>query len=181
MQKDSQILQKQPTSDMWTSLVGDFRAKTSVLQGKELEFPGKEAGFGLKCSELYGRLTLDTCSLKTAQCSLFEDLNESYAAFPQSGMMRSGNVYRTPFSDSLISGCGCTYVHTPTKSDGIRYKMKLQSLIKKINGSKFKDGNLAEYLANHFGVKITPSFCEWIMGFPIMYTVLKHSETPSTR
>lgn len=31
MQKDSQILQKQPDSDMWTSLVEDFRAKTSVL------------------------------------------------------------------------------------------------------------------------------------------------------
>lgn len=29
MQKDSQILQKQPDSDMWTSLVEDFRAKTS--------------------------------------------------------------------------------------------------------------------------------------------------------
>lgn len=29
--------------------------------------------------------------------------------------------------------------------------------------------------------KGTPSFCEWIMGFPIMYTVLKPSEMPSIR
>lgn len=166
---------------MLTSSAADFRVRTSALQEKVPELSVKEAAYGLKCSELYGKLDPDTCSLKTAQCCLFEDSRESYATFPQSGMMRNGNVYRTPFSVSLIGGCGCTYVHTPTKSDGIRYRMKLQSLVKKINGSKFKDGNLAEYLANHFGVKITPSFCEWIMGFPIMYTVLKPSEMPSIR
>lgn len=54
-----------------------------------------------------------------------------------------------------------------------RYTMKVQSLIRKVGHSKFKEGNLAECLAARFGLKITPSFCEWIMGFPIMYTALK--------
>lgn len=50
MQKDSQILQKQPDSDMWTSLVEDFRAKTSVLPENVKVFKGKRSGLW---SEMY--------------------------------------------------------------------------------------------------------------------------------
>lgn len=154
--------------------VVDFHAKTSVLQEREPVSPVAVQDYGMKCTELYGRLDPNTCSLKTAQCSLFEDSNKSYATFPKSGIMRNGNVYRIKSSDFHIIESGSTVsLMTPTKSDGKRYTMKVQSLIRKVGHSKFKEGNLAECLAARFGLKITPSFCEWMMGFPIMYTVLK--------
>jgi len=88
--------------------------------------------------------------------------------------MQNGSVFRIKYSGFHIIESGSTVsLMTPTKSDGKRYTMKIQSLIRKVGHSKFKEGNLAECLAARFGVKITPSFCEWMMGFPIMYTVLK--------
>lgn len=160
---------------MWTSLVEDSHARISVSQGKAKVLKEKGLDYGVRCLELYGKLDLNTSSLKTAQCSLFEDSKESYATFSKSGMMRNGNVYRIPLLDSPIGEKECIYVLTPTRTDGLRYKFSLTSLSKKRNHSI---GSLAECLAVNFGVKITPSFCEWIMGFPIMYTELKQSEMP---
>ena len=167
--------EKQQNCNMWTSLVEDSHVKILALRGKVKVLEEKGLDYGVKCLELYGKLDLNTSSLKTAQCSLFEDSKESYATFPKSGMMRNGNVYRIPLLDSPIGEKECTYVRTPTKTDGLRYRFSLTSLSKK--GSR-SIGNLAECLAVNFGVKITPSFCEWIMGFPIMYTELKQSEMP---
>ena len=111
MQKDSQILQKQPASDMWTSLVEDFRVKTSALPESVKVLKANALDCGVKCTELYGRLDLNTSSLKIRQLSLFPVLNKSYATFPKSGIMRNGNVYQTTLldthtkgKDSLVSG-----------------------------------------------------------------------------
>lgn len=86
MQKDSQILQKQPDSDMWTSLVEDFRAKTSVLPENVKVLRESAPGCGVRCVELYGKLDLNTSSLKIRQLSLFPVSNKSYATFPKSGI-----------------------------------------------------------------------------------------------
>lgn len=88
MQKDSQILQKQPDSDMWTSLVEDFRVKTSVLPENVKVLRESAPGCGVRCTELYGKLDLNTSSLKIRQLSLFPVSNKSYATFPKSGIMR---------------------------------------------------------------------------------------------
>lgn len=76
MQKDSQILQKQPDSDMWTSLVEDFRVKTSVLPENVKVLRESAPGCGVRCTELYGKLDLNTSSLKIRQLSLL-NLTES--------------------------------------------------------------------------------------------------------
>lgn len=160
---------------------GGFPCQDISIAGKGTGIVGERSGLWSEMFRIVREVRPRYVLIENSPMLLVRGFERVLCDLSQSGMMRNGNVYRTPFSVSLIGGCGCTYVHTPTKSDGIRYRMKLQSLVKKINGSKFKDGNLAEYLANHFGVKITPSFCEWIMGFPIMYTVLKPSEMPSIR
>ena len=105
------------TPDMWTSLVEDFRVKTLALREKELVSPEVVLDYGVRCIESYGKLDLDTSSLRTAQCSLFEVSSESFAIFPKQGMMRNGNVYRTPPLDSTIIVKGCTLLPTPTKSN----------------------------------------------------------------
>ena len=104
MQKDSQILQKQPGFDMWTSLVEDFRVKTSALPENVKVLKGNDPAYGVRCIELYGRLDLNTSSLRTRQLSLFPASNRCYATFPKSGMMRNGNVYQTTLLDTRTKG-----------------------------------------------------------------------------
>lgn len=48
--------------------------------------------YGKNIKELWGKLDLNSSSLKTAQCSLFEDLNKSFAILPKAGMIVNGNV-----------------------------------------------------------------------------------------
>ena len=117
MQKDIQILQKQPDYDMWTSLVEDFRVKTSALPENVKVLKGNDLAYGVRCIELYGRLDLNTSSLKIRQLSLFPVSNKSYATFPKSGIMRNGNVYQTTLLDTHTKGKDFTLLPTPTKSD----------------------------------------------------------------
>lgn len=109
MQKDSQILQKQPDSDMWTSLVEDFRVKTSVLPENVKVLRESAPGCGVRCTELYGKLDLNTSSLKIRQLSLFPVSNKSYATFPKSGIMRNGNVYQTTLFKQWTSDTSVGY------------------------------------------------------------------------
>lgn len=46
--------------------------------------------YGKNIKELWGKLDLNSSSLKTAQCSLFEDLNKSFAILPKAGMIVNG-------------------------------------------------------------------------------------------
>lgn len=117
MQKDSQILQKQPGFDMWTSLVEDFRVKTSALPENVKVLKGNDPAYGVRCIELYGRLDLNTSSLRTRQLSLFPASNKCYATFLKSGMMRNGNVYQTMLLDTRTKGKDFILLPTPTKSD----------------------------------------------------------------
>lgn len=94
--ESTEILERIQIQRLLTSLAVDSLARTSALLEKVSELSVKEVAYGLRCIELYGKLDLDTSSLKTAQCSLFGDLNESYATFPKSGMMQNGNVYQAP-------------------------------------------------------------------------------------
>lgn len=175
MQKDSQISPKQPGSDMWTSLVEDFHVKTLALQGMAWVSPEAVPDYGVRCIELYGRLNLDTSSLRTVQCSLFEGSKKSYATFPKSGIMLNGNVYRTATLDSIITVRGCTLLPTPTKSNNKRGGFK--------SGAKLKQylsrhqNNTVDFLSLKGFTKCQiVSILESMMGFGIGHTELVQSE-----
>ena len=53
------------------------RAKTSASQEAEPDWTAKGQGYGEKWRGLLAKYNPDTHSLKTVQCSLLEDLNES--------------------------------------------------------------------------------------------------------
>lgn len=133
MQKDTQILQKQPDSDMWTSLVEDFRVKTSALPESVKVLKGNDPAYGVRCIELYGRLDLSTSSLKIRQLSLFPVSNKSYAIFPKAGMMRNGNVYQTTLLDTRTKGKDFTLLPTPTKSDYKATYANVEALTRYLN------------------------------------------------
>ena len=154
------------TPDMWTSLVEDFRVKTLALREKVLVSPEVALGYGVRCIESYGKLDLDTSSLRTAQCSLFEDLSGSYATFPKSGMMSSGNVYQAQTLAYNRVGNGYIVLPTPVKSTANG------ACKNRYFGSPTYRGNIQEYIRD--GEQDSqyphPDFLESLMNFPIGWT-----------
>lgn len=169
-----------------TSLAVVFLAK--IFRGqtqKPKELKDTVQDYGAKCTELWGKLDLTTSSLKTAQTSLFEDLNECYATFPKSGMMRNGNVYRLQPLDSDIEENEFTLLPTPThtvsfqigwevpllmwkglktRKSGVKFGVNLGWTLKKwyldTTNGEVKDKTL---LPN-------PYFVELVMGYPKGWT-----------
>lgn len=171
MQKDSQILQKQPASDMWTSLVEDFRVRTSVLPENVKVLKVSAPGYGVRCIELYGKLDLSMSSLKIRQLSLFPDLKKSYATFPKSGLMRNGNVYQTTLLDIHTKGKDFILLPTPTKSDFKATYATMDALTRYLNsGHQIR---VSDILAQKGFLKSQRiALLEMMMGFPIGHTEL---------
>lgn len=149
-----------------TSSAVDSLVKTSALLEKVSELSVKEAAYGLKCIELYGKLNLNTSSLKTAQCSFLEDSNGSYATFPKSGMMQSGSVYLVPTLAYNRVGSDYIVLPTPTKSTS------KGAARNRYFGSPTYRGNIHEYIRD--GEQDSqyphPVLLENIMNFPIGWT-----------
>lgn len=159
---------------------GGFPCQDISVAGKMEGIGGGGAAYGPKCLELFGILDLSTSSLKTAQHSLFSDSSESYATFPQSGMMRNGRLYRTSLLDTQRLEKGSTLLPTPTKSD---HKATFANI-----------EPLTRYLGSGHQIRLMDIFCqkgftkcqrvqllEMVMGFDIGHTELDQSETQSTQ
>lgn len=161
--RDIRTYSKPPFVDI---ISGGFPCQDISIAGKVSELSVREAAYGLKCSELYGKLDLNTCSLKTAQCSLFGDSSKSYATFPKSGMMRNGNVYLAPTLAYNRIGSDYIVLPTPAKSTANG------ALKNRYFGSPTYRGNLHEYIRD--GEQDSqyphPALLESLMGFPIGWT-----------
>ena len=96
-----------------------FHAKTSVPQEKAQELTENEAECGEKWHGLLARFDPDTHLWRTAQCSLFEDLEQSLETFPRWGSMRNGELYqRQPWEPPISETVFGFSVPTPVSSDG---------------------------------------------------------------
>jgi len=164
--KSTEILERIQNLRLLTSSAVDSLARTSALLEKVSELSVREAAYGLKCSELYGKLNPVTLSLKTVQCSLFGDSSRSYATFPQSGMMRNGSVYRAPTLEYNRVGSDYIVLSTPTKSTANG------ACKNRYFGSPTYRGNIHEYIRD--GEQDSqyphPDLLESLMGFPTGWT-----------
>jgi hypothetical protein len=86
-----------------TSSQVDSPVKTSPSQDREQESPEKGLVFGQSSIALLARYDRDSSSLRTPQCSLFEDLGECLQTLPRSGMMRNGKLWE---QTALVRGTG---------------------------------------------------------------------------
>jgi hypothetical protein len=78
------------------SYLAAFHAKTSLPQEKEQGFKESEAECGEKWRGWLAKYDPSSCSWRTAQCSLLEDLNECLETLPRSGMTRDGLLWELP-------------------------------------------------------------------------------------
>jgi DNA (cytosine-5)-methyltransferase 1 len=107
--------------ELLTLYLAGFPARTSVLWGGGQALLEANQECGNTWQGLLGRYDPSTHSLKTAQCSLFEDLKPSSVILPRWGSMQDGELYQRqtlvrPTSESEFGSepNNETFFHTPT-------------------------------------------------------------------
>jgi hypothetical protein len=147
-----------------------FRAKTLVQQEQGGVLLEAVVQCGNTWQGLLAKYNPSTHSLKTAQCSLVEDLNPSCVTLPKWGSMLNGAVFQRQISVQTMK------------------EREFGSLLPTPTCHNSKEGAYpAEYtrktptLATHIGGKIHPMFTEWMMGWPLGWTDLKPLETDKYR
>lgn len=126
-------------------------------------------GCGKNMPELYGRLDLNTLSLKIAQCSLFEDWKECFATLPKSGMTVNGNVYMQPSLATTIEGKEFMLLPTPSKLDAYII-LESSDQYKKYYQNGHQDKTLYQCQLNGLTPIQTINVYECMMGFPLNWT-----------
>jgi DNA (cytosine-5)-methyltransferase 1 len=89
--------------ELLTLYQAGFHAKTSALPEKEQELTENDQECGGRWQGLLARYDQNTHSLRTVQCSLLEDLNESLQTWPKWGSMRNGECFQQPMLEQTIS------------------------------------------------------------------------------
>ena len=124
---------------------------------------------------------------------------EFSGTWPRRGTMRNGSLYRLPMWGRPTSGSGFGYWPTPTTAAeapnmGSSKRTEPRSLLQVARemwptptesdgmggpGSTGRDGG--ENLRTAIGGQLNPTWCEWLMGFPLGWTDLGGLATPSSR
>lgn len=116
----------------------------------------------------FARYNPASCSWRTCQGSFIEASPEYSEIWPDSGIVLSGHAYQRAPLVLHIHGKDCSLWPTPRAS-----------------GRDNCGGANARRKAQRNGVYIgrnqNPQLTEWLMGFPIGWTDLQPSETPSFR
>jgi hypothetical protein len=171
----------------------DSRVKTSAQLEKAQELTESEADFGANLPALLAKYDPITHSLKTAQCSLLEDLTGCLPTLPRWGTMQNGVVYQR-----VIVGLGMREIEFGFSPNGVdtfhipnttgldggsnsRKAMKKKALNfptptahnAKENNSPSELVRNTPTLATHAGGKLNPNWVEWLMGWHIGQTDLK--------
>ena len=111
-------------ADTSMSSAADSPAKTSALPAEAQDLTVSGLAYGRKWTGLLATFDPSSCSLKTAQCSLFADLIESSPTLPRAGLMLSGACYPLLTSAPRIgeseSGFSDETRATPVASDGAK-------------------------------------------------------------
>lgn len=155
-----------------TSFRAAFLAKTSAPPEKAQASTEREAGSGQRWRESSVRYDLDACSWRTHRTLFEEVLPESSVTLPLSGMMRDGVVYQ-PWSlerltEEIDSG---SLLPTPTAT---QYGTTNNG--KRSDGTTFATAGTPS-LSTLAGGPLSPSWIEWLMGWPIGWTDCDALET----
>jgi hypothetical protein len=138
-------------------------AKICLQQEKEQDLMGNDQDSGEKWQGSFAKYDPNTHSLRTHQCSLFEDSTEYCATLPRWGSMRTGECWELPMLEQNTNGTEFGLWPTPTTPSG--------------GGNCGGSGAYKNALKNgtHIPHSINPNLYEWLMGFPIGWTDLNAS------
>lgn len=161
-----------PYADTIDIVSGGFSAKIFPLPKPTVVRKASKAPAavsGKNMGVLFGKLDLESSSLKTAQCSLGEDSRSSYATLPSSGIMLNGDVFMLPSSDSHIYEKGSMEWPTPCASDGAILLKTVESY-ERYYRNQHQDQVVYQCQLNGLTATQTIHVYEWMMGFPKNWT-----------
>ena len=182
--------------ELLMSYLAAFHAKTSQQEEREKESTESDLECGEKWYGSFTKYNLDSSSWRTHQCSLLGDLEEFSETWPQWGLMRNGECWELPMLAQTIrgkeSGSLQKMYPTPTvacveggeQSDRVEETQSGGYILRKLNkpnmtyGAKLSDAILYEEKKKNkpVGGKLSPIWTEWLMGWPLGWTELNHSE-----
>lgn len=160
-----------------TSSAADSPAKTSAMQARKSASQDCEVGCGQSSPGLLARYDRVSSLWKTSQRCLFEALETFSGRWPRSGMTRNGIAYRLPQLVPLSSAIGCGLLPTLVAGDSKGSRNGTAT------GRSLSDGiTLTDWLwLNVEQGTLSPGSAEQMRGFPLGWTALDASETPSSR
>jgi hypothetical protein len=163
----------------------DSPARTLAFQARALESKASEADCGQSMPASFARYVPESSSWRTAQRSLFEGLNESWVTWPRQGLMLNGACYQRAPLVLHTHGSECSLWPTPNLPNGGRSVpkdaiWKTNTTAYKANGKKIQVGLESALRRIEGSGSENPRWREWLMGFPIGWTNLEDSETPSS-
>lgn len=173
------------TSNQLTLSRVDSRARTSATQENEKVSKENGQACGPSSTESFANYDPDTCSWRTSQRSLFGGWEQFSETWPRAGMMRNGIAYQRNLLEQYTSESEYSLWPTLTARDWRSagtslYKAKRRMLYRQKTNQQLDLPTwllVNIYQTPETGL-VNPSFCENLMGFPIGWTELEHSETP---
>jgi hypothetical protein len=178
-----------------------FLVRTSLLQEPEQGLTESDQECGKKWHGSFTKYDPDSCSWRTHQCSLLEDLESFSETWPRWGLMQDGECWeqsmlvpRTSVTASGFVPNNEDFFHTPncTGMDGgsnsrralkRRKEMWPTPRTRGMCGGTGHKQMLIQKLGEEEGTemfnggKLNPSWVEWLMGWPLGWTDLKPLET----
>ena len=142
--------------------------KTSVEQDEVTDSMGRDLVFGSRCSGSFATFDGDGAFWKTSQRCLFGGLIPFSDRWPRAGSIVNGTAYRHRPLARLTGEIAFGLLPTPTASDAIKR-------------GRVTPRQGAMGLSETVGGQLNPTWVEWLMGFPLGWTDLEDSETPSSR
>ena len=172
-----------------------FPAKTSVQQEKATDLTENDQACGNTWRGWLAKYDPDSCSWKTAQCSLLGEEPESLEILPRWGMTVNGLLWELPTLEPITKETECGLWASPNARDwkdtgptqGNRKSPNLGTQVHwpppthlGLNGgsnsraASAQRGIDSEMLT---GGSLNPTWVEWLMGWPLGWTALKPLET----
>ena len=102
-----------------------FHAKILVPQEKESALMESVQDFGEKWQGSFAKYDPDTHSLRTHQCSLFEDSTEYCVTLPKWGLMLSGECWEQQTLEQSIKGIAFGLSQSYPPPDGLRQQQQI--------------------------------------------------------
>jgi hypothetical protein len=161
------------------SYAGDSHAKTSAMLVLALELGENDPVCGRPSRASLANFDPDTSSWRTSQRCLIEGWERFSETWPESGMTRSGRLYRRAPWALHTCDDGCSLWPTPTASmDERGFGIPLHE-----NTGRYKLSTVRRVhaLVGEHGWRIHPNFTEALMGLPTDWTEIKQSGIPSSR
>jgi len=175
------------------------RAKTlALLESAQVSEKEPAAVSGPRSSDLLASYHPATSSWRTSQTCLValarnegDGLAEFSGTWPSAGMMRNGKAFELPILGRHTGAPASGLLPTPTKSDGyarasiwtpnMEVKYDLDGRPRLVKESGDWSCGLSRFWMHIRGEELPTDIVETMMGFPIDWTALPPSETPSSR